>query len=115
MSAQTLLLKPALSEKAFAASKRFVYVFIVPKHANSLAVKEAVTSQFKVKVEAVRLSHSPAKPKRTVRQKGRRSVSGERSDYKKAYVSVAEGEVIPIFASDETKKSDAKENKRGKK
>ncbi len=93
----TLPLKPRLSEKAFGQSQNQTYVFVVPGDANKQSVAEAVAKQFDVKVETVNISVLKGKAKRTVSQKGRRVMSGRTSDIKKAYVTVAKGEHLPIF------------------
>jgi large subunit ribosomal protein L23 len=90
-------LKPRLSEKAFAQSQRQTYVFVVPGDANKQSVAEAVTTQFGVKVETVNITVLKGKSKRTVSQKGRRVSNGRTSDVKKAYVTIAKGEHLPIF------------------
>ena|SRR5579885_1761424 len=92
-------LKPRMSEKAYGLSEaQNVYVFDVPKDANRLTVATAVNEQFKVTVEAVNVANVKGKVKRSFRKNGR-FVRGQRSDVKKAYVTVKKGENIPIFAA----------------
>ena len=92
-----LKLRPIMSEKAYAVSERQrTYVFDVPKSANKHSVARAVASQFEVTVEDVNIAVIKGKVKRTYRKTGR-SVKGSRSDIKKAYVTVKEGQSIPIF------------------
>lgn len=109
---KTLLLIPRISEKTYGLSQaRNVYTFAVPASSNKTEVTRAVTDQFDVTVLSVNIINSKGKPKRTVR-KGARPVDSKRSDVKKAYVALKEGDSIPtIFASDEP----AEEPKRGKK
>lgn len=93
-------LKPRVSEKAYGQSQvGNVYSFVVPGDANKQTVASAVTAQFGVTVESVNITNVKGKPKRAYR-KGR-YVSGERSDFKKAFVTVKAGENIPIFAAEE--------------
>ena len=67
-----LSLKPMISEKAYALSQdRNTYVFGVGKAANCQQVAEAVATQFKVTVAAVRLSSTPGK-KQSIISRGRR-------------------------------------------
>ena len=104
-----LTLKPRLSEKAYAQSQNRVYVFVVPADANKHSVARAIEAQFDVKVNTVNISVLKGKSKRTISQKGRRQLSGSTSDIKKAYVTLAEGNSLPIFAAEE--ESEAKQEK----
>lgn len=96
-----IALKPRLSEKSFAQSQQHVYVFAVPGDANKHTVARAVEIQFDVTVKEVNILNLKGKAKRTVSQKGRRQLSGSTSDTKKAYVTLAEGNSLPIFAAEE--------------
>lgn len=105
MDKQTLL-KPRISEKAYDLSKTSnVYVFGVPKNANKLSVSRAVSAQFNVTVESVRIAHLPAKPKRSIRSGGRKVTRGSQPGIKKACVKVKQGEIIPIFAAEDEEKA----------
>jgi large subunit ribosomal protein L23 len=92
-----MLLLPRLSEKAVAQSQTGTYVFVVPSDANKHSVSRAVEAQFDVKVTEVNISILKGKAKRTVSQKGRRQLKGRTTDAKKAYVTLAEGQKLPIF------------------
>jgi large subunit ribosomal protein L23 len=96
-----IALKPRLSEKSYAQSQNRVYVFAVPGDANKHTVARAVEVQFDVKVTDVNILNLKGKSKRTVSQKGRRQLKGMTSDVKKAYVTLAEGNSLPIFAAEE--------------
>jgi len=94
-----LVLKPRMSEKSYGLSEtRNVYVFDVPTDATKHTVARAVAAQFKVTVEAVNIVNVKGKVKRTVK-KGGRAVSGARSDIKKAYVTLKDGDKLPFFES----------------
>ncbi len=109
-----MLLKPRISEKAYDVSQTGnVYVFQVPVDANKLTVSQAVTAQFNVVVKDVNILNVKGKVKRTVRRGGR-ATTGKRSDFKKAYVTLKEGDSIAIFANEEDEKS-AKKSKKEKK
>lgn len=98
---KTMSLKPRMSEKAYATSKALnTYVFDVPMTANKMTVSEAVSAQFNVAVEEVRIIVSKGKVKNSYR-KGRRPVSGKRPDVKHAYVRVKQGDSINIFEAEE--------------
>lgn len=92
-------IRPRVSEKAYAMSQTGVYVFIVPSSVNKLQIAEAVTSQFDVHVTAVNTSNQKGKAVRFYR--AGKFENGTRSDMKKAYVRLAKGESIPIFAAEE--------------
>jgi len=106
---KALALKPRMSEKTFGLSEvRNTYTFDVPGDANKHSVARAVAAQFEVTVEKVNIINVKGKAKRTVR-KGGRPVAGRRSDVKKAYVTLKEGDKLPIFATEEDdKKADKK-------
>lgn len=100
---KTLALKPRMSEKSYALSKLHnTYVIVVPKEVNKISVKKAVEAQFEVSVTNVRIVIAKGKVKQTVR-KGGRAIKGKRSDIKKAYVTLAEGNSLPVFAEAEEK------------
>ncbi len=103
---KTILLKPRLSEKAYGLSQTArTYVFEVPGNVNKQSVAHAVEQQFEVTVTNVNVANFIGKSKRTVR-KGGRAIKGKEADYKKAYVTLAEGNSLPIFAVEE--EADAK-------
>ena len=111
---KTMVLKPRVSEKAYAQSQTGgVYVFMVPKSASKIAIASAVAAQFDVTVKTVNTLVSKGKAKRTVR-KGGRPVPGRTSDFKKAYVTLKEGDTISIFKAEEDEKP-AKAAKKEKK
>jgi large subunit ribosomal protein L23 len=66
-------------------------VFQVAKDANKIDIKRAVEQLLGAKVESVRTALSHGKMKRQGRYIGRRS------DWKKAYVKLREGEKMPEF------------------
>src|SRR5258708_1006246 len=99
---KTLFLRPRLSEQTYAlAQQGRVYVFDVPQDANKHTIARAVTAQFEVTVESVNLANIKGKAKRTYSITGRRRGlnDGVRSDVKKAYVKLAVGNSLPIFAA----------------
>ncbi|MGB0576039.1 MAG: 50S ribosomal protein L23 [Alphaproteobacteria bacterium] len=88
--AYDIILSPMVTEKSTMGSEHNQITFRVPLSANKLEIKAAVEQLFKVKVNAVN----------TLRQKGKvkrfRGKLGKRPDYKKAIVSLAEGEMIDV-------------------
>lgn len=103
---KSIILRPHLSEKTYGLSgERNVYAFFVPGHANKHTVARAVKAQFDVEVETVNIVNVKGKVKRTSR-KGGRPVMGQRSDLKKAYVTVKAGQKLPFFESLEQEEKD---------
>ncbi len=94
---------PLISEKSYAQAKAGTYVFSIPTTASKLAVKNAVAKQFNVTVTSITTAITKGKVKRTYR-KGGAWAKGTRNDSKKAYVRLAEGQSIPVFAATEEKK-----------
>jgi large subunit ribosomal protein L23 len=89
-------LVPKVSEKSFLLSEDDTYVFTVPISATKHTVRRAVESQFGVTVKGVRISVNKGKPKNSP-QKRKAPVDGKRKDTKRAYVTIKEGENIPVF------------------
>ncbi|MGH7156525.1 MAG: 50S ribosomal protein L23 [Candidatus Saccharimonadales bacterium] len=103
-------LKPRVSEKAYGLSENSnVYTFDIEAGTNKFDVMRAVESQYEVTATKVRIAGVPGKAKRTYRQRGRKSLQGQRSDVRKAYVTLKEGDKLPIFAAvEEPKKPEEK-------
>ena len=85
-----VIVKPVITEKATMASEAGAVVFQVTKTATKPLIKEAVEALFGVKVKAVNTTITKGKTKRF---KGR---PGVRSDVKKAYVTLEEGNTIDV-------------------
>src|ERR1700690_969508 len=85
-----LIRAPLITEKATAASEHNQVIFKVPLTATKREVKVAVEGLFSVKVDAVNTIRVQGKLKRV---KGR---PGQRSDFKKAIVTLAEGSRIDV-------------------
>ena len=67
------------------------YWFEVHRQANKLEIKQAVEELFQVKVKRVRVQNVQGKIKRMGR------FAGKQADWKKAFVTLHEGEVIELF------------------
>lgn len=99
---KTLILKPRLSEKAFAQSQtKNTYVFVVPVDATKHTVARAVTVQYEVTVTEVNIMNVKGKAKRSISKGGRRVSKGSQNDIKKAYVTLKGGDHLPLFAAEE--------------
>lgn len=94
-----LKLIPRISEKSYAQSQAGTYIFVVPNNANKASIISAITAQYGVKVVDVRTVVAKGKVKRSYR-KGGSPVIGRRNDVKKAYVRLAEGDTIAMFAEE---------------
>jgi large subunit ribosomal protein L23 len=86
----TIIRSPVITEKATQMSGHHQVAFRVPLEATKPEIKAAVEGLFKVRVVSVN----------TLRQKGKNKVfrgrRGQRSDYKKAMVTLAEGQTIDV-------------------
>lgn len=91
----TVIEGPHLSEKsAIAAENGNQVVFKVRTDASKAEIRQAVEMLFDVKVDAVSVVNVKGKTKRFGRTMGRRS------DWKKAYVRLAEGSEIDFLGSE---------------
>ena len=86
-----VLIAPILSEKSvITKDEQNRYTFRVNPKATKPEIKKAVETLFKVKVSAVRTAMLPGKLHRVGRYEG------YRSDWKKAIVTVKEGQKIDV-------------------
>ena len=85
--------RPVITEKAVGKKEaEQTLCFEVHPGANKIQIKQAVEQLFKVKVADVRTSIFEGK----LRRRGR--YSGYRSDWKKAYVRLKDGQKMPEYA-----------------
>ena len=108
---KSIVLKPLLSEKTYEMSNSGVYVFKVDTDLNKHEIAQAVAETYNVTVVNVRSSILKGKAKKLYRN--RKYEVGRRSDVKKAYVTLKEGDAIPVFAAVE--EADEKAEKTSKK
>lgn len=92
-----VLKKPVINEKFAKLNQQGVYGFIVDKDANKIEIKKAVETMFGVNVDSVNTMISIGKVKN--RSTKTRFISGRKSSYKKAIVTLAKGETIDIYAA----------------
>ena len=98
MKLSDVLIKPILTEKANAQQDKLRrYAFKVSKNANKLEIKKAVEGFYGVTVTDVNTLVVPAKNKSRFTKAG--VISGRKPGYKKAFVTVAEGETIDLYAN----------------
>ena len=94
----SIIIKPIISEKAnYLTDLRGAYSFLVNPKANKIQVKNAIEVFYGVKVADVRTMIYAPKVSSKHTKKGLQV--GKTSKLKKAIVSLAEGEVIDIFAA----------------
>ena len=98
MKLTEILIKPILTEKANAQQDKLSrYAFKVNRRANKLEIKTAVEQFYGVNVVDVNTLVVPGKSKTRSTKSG--IISGVKSGYKKALVTVAEGESNDLYAS----------------
>jgi len=92
MKITDVIRRPVITEKTTVLREEGrTIVFEVATDANKIDIKRAVEQLLGSKVESVRTSVAHGKVKRQGRYAGRRS------DWKKAYVKLREGEKLPEF------------------
>src|SRR5215210_116127 len=97
MKAADVLVRPVITEKVNSQmEKSGRYTFVIDKRANKLEVKKAVEEFYGVKVDDVNTCVVPAKARTRMTKAG--ILSGRKSGYKKAIVTLAEGESIDLFS-----------------
>ncbi len=93
---KTVLIKPIITEKAELLSENLNrYSFVVNKKAKKAEVKKAIEEMYDVKVLAVNTLIMPAKLKSKMTKSG--MLQGKISSYKKAIVTLPEGEEIDFY------------------
>jgi len=90
LRAYDIIRSPMVTEKSTMGSEHNQITFRVAKDASKPEIKAAVEKLFDVKVKAVNTIRQTGKTKRF------RGKLGKRPDYKKAIVSLAEGESIDV-------------------
>jgi len=89
---QQIIKRPLITEKSTRQKEKGNQIaFVVDPRANKIQVRQAVEKLFKVKVKAVHTLNLKGKRKRMGR------FIGWRSDWKKAIVTLKEGERIEFF------------------
>jgi large subunit ribosomal protein L23 len=97
MKPSEIIKKPIVTEKITKQTEKLNrYSFQVDKRANKLEIKKAVEDFYSVRVDNVNTCVVPAKAKSRMTKAG--ILSGRKSGYKKAIVTIAEGETIDLYA-----------------
>ena len=85
-----IIIAPVITEKAAIQAEANIYTFKVAKDANKIEIKKAIEEAFGVKVVKVNTANTKAKDKRVGRY------TGKTQTYKKAFITLADGEKIEI-------------------
>lgn len=91
MNLYQIIKAPLVSEKSMGMQEHSRYVFIVDRRADKLQIRQAVEKMFKVHVAQVNTVIKRGKKKRIGRSIGRKS------NIKKAFVTLKQGETIKLF------------------
>lgn len=92
------LIRPIITEKMTAQSEKLNrFGFVVNKNANKIEIKKAVESMYGVSVDSVNTMNYPGKKRSRNTKSG--VISGRTSAYKKAMVTLVEGDTIDFFSN----------------
>ena len=93
-----ILIKPIVTEKMTGQSEKMNrYGFVVVKDANKLQIKKAVEALYNVTVAEVNTMVYAGKRKSRFTKAG--VINGKTSSYKKAIVTLAEGDTIDFYSN----------------
>ncbi len=94
-----ILIKPLITEKMTAITEKYPnrYGFVVDKKAKKSQIKKAVEQMYDVAVESVHTMNYMGKRKVRYTKTGFRE--GKSNNFKKAIVTVAEGEIIDFYSN----------------
>ncbi|MEQ8359378.1 MAG: 50S ribosomal protein L23 [Cytophagales bacterium] len=93
----SILIRPLVTEKVSALNEKGKYGFVVDRNANKVEIKTAVEKLYGVNVEKVNTMNVMGKFKSRYTKAG--VLSGRKPNYKKAIVTVADGEVIDFYSN----------------
>ncbi len=87
-----VIIRPVISEHSYDMMENNTYTFEVAKDSNKIEIAQAIEKIFDVKVTKVNTLNVKSKPKR------QRYVEGRTRTWKKAMVTLKEGDTIELFA-----------------
>jgi large subunit ribosomal protein L23 len=93
----SILKSPLVTEKVSALNEKGKYGFIVEETANKVEIKNAVEKMYGVNVERVNTINVSGKKKTRFSKAG--TLAGRKPNYKKAIVTLAQGEVIDFYSN----------------
>ncbi len=92
-----IIYRPIVTEKMTNLQEKGIYAFEVDPKANKIEIARAVEKRFNVTVTNVRTMMYKGKTKTQMTRKGR--FVGTTSHFKKAVITLKEGEKIELFAN----------------
>ena len=92
LSNEQIIKYPIITDKATRLLENNQYSFIVDRYSDKLTIKTAIEYLFNVKVVKVNTCHLPRKQKRIGKY------IGWKAQYKKAIVTLSEGDIINLFS-----------------
>jgi large subunit ribosomal protein L23 len=93
----SILKRPLVTEKVSALNEKGKYGFIVDLNANKVEIKAAVEKMYGVNVEKISTLSVMGKQKTRFTKAG--VLAGRKPNYKKAIVTLAQGEVIDFYSN----------------
>jgi large subunit ribosomal protein L23 len=97
MDYQDVLRRPVITEKNTRLMEIGQYCFVVSKDANKIQIKDAVQKTFNVDVLAVNVMNVRGKERKRSSRQSRRQSVGRTPSWKKAIVTLREGQSIDVF------------------
>ena len=91
--ARDIIIRPVISERSYDRIEENVYTFEVLPSANKIEVRKAIEQIFDVTVTKVNVLNVKPKPKR------QRYIAGKTRTWKKAMVTLKEGDKIELFSN----------------
>ncbi|GAD05009.1 50S ribosomal protein L23 [Porphyromonas crevioricanis] len=94
-----IIIKPIISEKMTAITEKMPqrYAFRVSPTANKIEIAKAIEAMYNVKVESVNTMRYTGKSKNRYTRSG--LIEGRAASFKKAVVTLKEGDVIDFFSN----------------
>ena len=91
-----ILVRPVITEKSeMLSEKTGQYSFIVHRRANKIEIRNAIEKRYGVNVDSINTLVMPGKAKNRNTKSG--MVRGRVSSFKKAIVTLADGEVLDLY------------------
>ncbi len=91
MKIYSIIKRPHVTEKTSMSAAANAITLVVDRDANKIEIKQAVETLFKVDVTGVRTVNVAGKTKRSGR------TYGKRQNWKKAYITLKEGQTVDFF------------------
>lgn len=91
----SIILRPIVTEKMTELENKRQYAFEVDRNANKIEIQKAIEKKFNVTVLSVRTINHKGKQKTQLTRRGR--FTGKTAKWKKAIVTLKEGDKIEFF------------------